>query len=296
MNKPQWIIDVGLHKGQDAHYYLSRGFHVLGIDADPHLIDQAQRTFTKEIKEGRLRLLHAAITAHDSQEIDFYLSTNSLWSSVDAAVSVRGNHQFQKIRVGTRSLPSLMKEIGQPHYIKIDIEGSDALVLSTLQSAEELPSYLSVESECIRDGVEVSEDLVLETLLILRDLGFSQFKLVDQTTLRVVPLAGGFYTDPRMQIPPTGKGAAHWVMRRVKAAKEKLFDLHPPFQYHRKALKKQLGYWFEVGASGPFGEDLDGVWLNFEDARKCLLINREQYHGLPSSHAFGFWCDWHAKR
>lgn len=56
MNKPQWIIDVGLHKGQDAHYYLSRGFHVLGIDADPHLIDQAQRTFTKEIKEGRLRL------------------------------------------------------------------------------------------------------------------------------------------------------------------------------------------------------------------------------------------------
>lgn len=268
---------------------------MLGIDADPNLIKQARSLFAKEIQEGRLRLLHAAITDSDGGEIDFYLSSNSLWSSVDAAVSVRGNHQFQKIRVQTRSLPSLMAELGTPHYIKIDIEGSDALVLRTLKKATHLPHFLSVESECIREGVTPTDNVVLETLEILRDLGFQKFKLVDQTTLRVVPEHGGFYTDPKMQIPPTGKGAAHWIFRRVKALNERVFDVHPPFQYYRKKLRDQLGYWFEVGASGPFGDDLAGEWLDFERARKCLLVNRKEYHQLPSSHAFGFWCDWHAK-
>ena len=34
-----------------------------------------------------------------------------------------------------------------------------------------------------------------------------------------------------------------------------------------KSIK--LNFDFSVGASGPFGEDLEGEWLNFEEAKKC---------------------------
>ena len=39
------IFDVGLHKGEDAAYYLRKGFRVVGIDANPDLIEWNKKRF-----------------------------------------------------------------------------------------------------------------------------------------------------------------------------------------------------------------------------------------------------------
>jgi FkbM family methyltransferase len=294
-NKNKIIIDVGLHDGKDTEYYLSRGFTVAAIEADVSFIKKAEKDFPNEINEGRLKLYHVAITEKDFDSITFHISSKSIWNSIDPNVSQRANNKVKSVTVPTRTLGSIVDELGKPYYIKIDIEGSDTIALNTLKNTTLRPDYLSVESECVREGKQLSESEVLETLHLLRDLGYKQFKMVDQTTFQVLPKNGGFYTNPKMQIQPKKKTFLNLAVGKIRATYEKAFNKHPDNMKYRYELLEKLNYFFKVSSSGPFGEDLAGVWLDFEEAKQCVLTNRAEYHALPSSLEFGFWCDWHAK-
>jgi len=43
------IFDVGLHKGEDTEYYLTRGFRVVAIEANPDLVLFCTEKFRKFI-------------------------------------------------------------------------------------------------------------------------------------------------------------------------------------------------------------------------------------------------------
>lgn len=58
----------------------------------------------------------------------------------------------------------------------------------------------------------------------------------------------------------------------------------------------RYGYSFPIGATGPFGDDLMGEWMDFESARRTLLRHRRDFFRMRYVRGFEFWCDWHASR
>jgi hypothetical protein len=45
---PNLIYDIGMHNGDDTAYYLSRGFNVLAVEANPKLAATATERFVEE--------------------------------------------------------------------------------------------------------------------------------------------------------------------------------------------------------------------------------------------------------
>jgi hypothetical protein len=66
----------------------------------------------------------------------------------------------------------------------------------------------------------------------------------------------------------------------------------------RKELADRFQYSFPEGSSGPFGEQLLGVWMSYAEANKALLRHRSDFFSLPAklnmNKNYDFWCDWHA--
>jgi hypothetical protein len=96
----------------------------------------------------------------------------------------------------------VLAEHGIPYYLKIDIEGSDLLCLRALESFPLRPKYVSIESATVRwpDA--------LEEFSVLRGLGYSKFKLVQQRDVPKQrcpdPPAEGRYVDHRFEKGASG--------------------------------------------------------------------------------------------
>ena len=50
------IVDVEMHKAEDTDFYLSKGFNVIAIDADPILIRSALCRYYDHITKKQLNL------------------------------------------------------------------------------------------------------------------------------------------------------------------------------------------------------------------------------------------------
>ena len=50
------IFDVGAHEGEDSAFYLSRGFDVVAVEANPILVEKLLDRFRDEISAGRFTL------------------------------------------------------------------------------------------------------------------------------------------------------------------------------------------------------------------------------------------------
>jgi FkbM family methyltransferase len=279
------IFDVGMHEGQDTGYYLSKGYGVVAIDADPRLVDRAGIVFADAVRTGKLTLACCAIGDADEM-LDFHLSEKSIWNSTNKAVSTRENVAVHTVQVPGRRLANLFAQHGVPFYCKIDIEGMDAACLRTLRGAADLPRYISVESECIGDRDALSDAQALETLDELLGLGYRKFKLVDQTSLLVLTPSASVYRERPSLLER--------ARRRVQKHPDTPYGYWDAVAANRARLTTAHGYEFPKSASGPFGADLDGDWLTADDARKTLLRHRRDYFKMPDAKPYGFWCDWHA--
>jgi FkbM family methyltransferase len=173
------VFDLGMNNGDDTAYYLRRGYDVVAVEANPALCEHAGRRFAAALDEGRLRVVHAAIS-DKAGEATFHVNLdNDHWSSLDVGWAGRDASRCQGIRVPCVTLSSLFEEYGVPHYLKIDVEGADQIVLDQLKGAASLPHYVSVE-DC-RFGFDY--------MAILAACGYDGFKLLDQSTV-------GRMTDP----------------------------------------------------------------------------------------------------
>jgi FkbM family methyltransferase len=170
------IFDIGMHEGDDAEYYLAKGFRVLSVDANPFLCEKARKRFAREIRYGRLTVLNLGIT-ECSGELDFYITTNKTdWSSFRYDFASRFDGLVETIKVRCITMASLIKEYGVPYYLKIDIEGHDqSAILSLDKVRDELPRYVSVEAT-VDDFVD-----------IMTPLGYRYFKLVNQVYISHIP-------------------------------------------------------------------------------------------------------------
>ena len=168
---PGLIYDLGMNNGDDTDFYLKRGFRVVSVEANPALCRLAEARFAEEIATGRLTIIAAAIGAHDG-EVTFHVNLNNHhWSSTDLNWAGRNGSICEAITVECVTLASLYARHGVPHFMKIDVEGADLMVLEQVVAGPTLPDYLSIE-DC-RFGLDYAR--------ILSEAGYEVFQLIDQS-------------------------------------------------------------------------------------------------------------------
>ena len=270
------IYDIGMHNGDDSAYYLSQGFKVIAIDAAPELIKEGQLRFKNDIIENRLEILNLGIALEEGY-FDFYLNKlNSVWNSFDKSIGTREGADYEIIKVKTKSIDEIVKEKGIPYYMKIDIEGNDILCLTSLQNCVEKPKYISLEVNSIH--------LVFK----LAELGYTKFKIIDQQCF--LPLEIPTLKEYKIYRWHTEFQQSLNIFIRVI---RKLFGktINKLFERNYKHL---FTYNHPFGSSGPFGENLPGRWLDFEEALKVYLHYKAQHEKSKRNSGYNYWIDIHA--
>lgn len=216
------VYDVGLHKGEDAEFYLRKGFRVIAFEADPDLIASCKERLAEFLDSGRLTIVEGAIVdpnlLRDGRTtVRFYKNSDrSVWGTVCAGWAERN------VRLGTASsvievdaidFADAIRKHGMPYYMKIDIEGCDTVCINALGAFEERPTYMSVESDKVSFG-NIKREIDLFT-----KLGYTSFQAVEQSEI------------PLSQPPPFPPREGKYVPQR-----------------------------FEEGSSGPFGSEREGKW------------------------------------
>ena len=238
------IMDVGAHNGDDAGYYLQKGYRVVAIEANPVLAQRITERFDTPVRGGRLIVLNRGIAAR-AGTLSFWVNDdNSVWSSFDRELGGRHGSRCHSVNIECLCLDTIVRKYGIPHYLKIDIEGYDRLCLDSLDAGE-CPRYLSCE---LTHG-----DGLIDKLY---ELGYRRFKLANQST----------YTDAT---PVFDNEIEFRVLRKIcallPAAKQAIPDgLRSDFD----TFTLRRGCHFPPGASGPFGEETFGPWRSKDEIQR----------------------------
>jgi FkbM family methyltransferase len=182
--------DVGAHDGSDSAHYLSLGYSVVAIEASPLKVDILERRFAHEIERGKLKLLNIAVGDRPGV-LPFFLSSRSLWSSFDRNLAARDGSEVTEIQIETRILADVVRDHGDPEFLKIDVEGADYACLRTMGAT---PRYLSYEADQ-QGGAEM--------ILHLIQQGYTAFSLIDQHSSKPVAIA-----------PPGTLRGVKWALRQ----------------------------------------------------------------------------------
>jgi FkbM family methyltransferase len=169
------VYDFGMNNGDDVDYYLAKGHAVVAVEANPVLCEVCAIRFAAEIEAGRLTILNAVVTdAEEEGEVDFYIhKTNHVLSQFPAPrPDLRAN--FYRIRLPGIPAATIVRRHGDPHYVKIDLEGFDQNILRSLFAAGIRPTFLSAESHSV------------EVFALLCAFGYKSFNLVDGESVRDV--------------------------------------------------------------------------------------------------------------
>ena len=175
------IYDFGMNNGDDAEYYLLKGSKVVGVDANPALCRQVEQRFAAEIGEGRLVVLNCALPGGEAGATDFFIhKENDVLSQLPVPDSMG---EFERIRVPCRDPVEIIREHGEPRYIKVDLEGLDAEILRAVFAAGIRPPEISAESHTI------------DVFACLVEAGYKSFNLVDGESVPAL------YRDARIETP-----------------------------------------------------------------------------------------------
>jgi FkbM family methyltransferase len=250
------VFDVGMNNGDDSAHYLSKGYKVIAVEANPLLVQRARARFLAEITSGQMVIEPLGIRDHSGKGPFWINEERDVFSSFDRGRASRGGAPCRSVDVDFVTLDTLLKKHGLPYYLKLDCEGSEPHCLTSLQSIG-LPEYLSVEAE------------KLEYLLLLWQLGYRQFKIVDQ--MRHNSRFPAFTNNNVFSRLAKGMcGYADRLKNRtVKVA-------------------------FPRGCSGPLGEDAPGSWQTFEEVAYNWL-HLHFGHNDRGSLSPNSWYDFHAK-
>jgi len=253
------IYDVGLHDGEDTAYYLSKGFRVVAVEANPAWAQAARDRFAQEIGDGCLTVLNVAI-AERSGATDFWISDDhSDWSSFDRSIAGRNGARHHAIQVTQKPFREVLEEHGLPRYCKIDIEGSEPVCLQAL-SPSFRPPFISVE---------LTDHPSLEHLV---DLGYDHFKVIDQYRFSTAHRA--FYVVKGALRRPRSRSAWERVNRAGLA-------------------RPQDGDWhFAIGSSGPLPQLTRGRWLSYTQAERLTAFLKAQQRS--GALRLSEWFDLHA--
>lgn len=179
------VFDFGYYDGADAQAYLEGGFCVVGVEADPTLVQQAVANHAVWLATGQLQLANVAIapSAETAKYTTFYMSKcTKEWNSFVPTVGCRSCQPPHKQdmaacnQVPLQSVDCLgiFQMFGRPLYLKLDIEGAEPGCFAALASHvgwSYRPQFISAEITQV------------EYVDQLHHLGYKNFKLVRQDRL-----------------------------------------------------------------------------------------------------------------
>lgn len=224
------VFDIGIYDGSDTDYYLSKGYKVVGVEANPTLYERAKNNFKENISSGQLTLLNRAICNNSDEEITLTISGDDLGSSSIFENKISHRNPLGSYKVKGMSIADLIKEYGIPHYMKIDIEGADRYCVLPLEN-ENSPQYISFEAG---DDME-------ELISHLKAIGYKKFKAINQCNFNELKNQESLTT-------------------RIK---RKIIYL---LGYKEPNYKKMAGRFFLLGhSSGPVPWLSDGKWQTADD-------------------------------
>jgi len=278
------IYDVGLHKGEDAEFYLRKGFRVVAFEADPDLIASCKGRLKEFIDNGQLTIIEGAIVGLDVitsglKKVRFYKNCeNSVWGTVYSDWAERNARLATSssiIEVDAINFADAIREHGVPYFMKIAIEGCDTVCISALSGFKERPTYISIESDKTSFGnIEREIDLFTK-------LGYTSFKAVEQSNLHL------------FQSPPYPPREGKYVAQRFEAGSSGLFgsELEGKWKPRHEILRQyrfiRLGY-FLVGDDGIMRK-----W-RFRGAHRLRSLT-ERVVGFFTHAAVPGWYDTHAR-
>jgi FkbM family methyltransferase len=236
------IYDFGANNGDDIPYYLLKADLVVAIEANPNLCQSILKRYAVPVGEGRLIVENCIVQTTSQTYADFYIPRpgipglsdhHSTFVNPDALPEpFKGRSKYMAITIKARRASEIVAYYGNPYYIKVDIEHSDAEILSELFSAGVHPAFISAEAHTIN---------VFAQLVACGS--YRQFKLVDGLSVPAVYSGRFFCAESGSLLRPSNEqSGAH----------------HPsPDQLIRVK--------FPHGSAGPFGDDIDGEWLSSDD-------------------------------
>ena len=165
------IYDVGMNTGQDTEFYLKKGFRVVGIEANPRLVEDCRARFERDLSRGRLQLLNVGVGIKPGP-LTLYINKNHHeWSSLFEEIGKRGG-EFETVTVDVVTLDDVLRTHGVPYYLKVDIEGMDNAAVQAAGRLSDRPRFISVETGPSPAWIDT-----------LHEISYQWFKLVDQTTI-----------------------------------------------------------------------------------------------------------------
>jgi len=206
------IYDVGMHRGEDAEFYLRKGFRCVAFEADPENISFCKKRLAPFIANGQLQIIEGAIIDPGAliagqKTVKFYKhDTYSVLGTIFGDVA----EQYQNpkassnvLEVAIVNFTDAISQHGIPHYMKIDIEGCDWVCLNVLRMFKERPNYLSVEVD--RTSFAKNQSVIK----VLIDLGYKHFFVVEQSEgvpsqVAPFPAREGKYLDQRCEKDSSG--------------------------------------------------------------------------------------------
>jgi FkbM family methyltransferase len=183
------IFDLGAHVGDDTGFYLAKGFRVVAIEAHPDFVCQLRHRFANEIKSGRLCVINVAIAENFGLAELLESQVDRQWSTIDSSIAQAKPGNFRPVLVPAIPFNVVLDHFGVPYYLKVDIEGSEKHVFQHLHASNSLPRHVSYEAGS--DWAALASSL--------QQLGYSQFKLVNQANVHDAslpsPALEGKYVD-----------------------------------------------------------------------------------------------------
>jgi len=165
---PAVIYDLGSNNGDDIPYYLLKADKVVAVEANPALARHLRTRFEAEIADGRVAVENCALTVDPAiSRVPFFIHrSNDLLSQLPRP-RPEELAQFEELSLPSLTLQRLLERHGPPHYVKIDLEGYDKVILRNLFENGCFPPYVSAEAHTI------------DTFCILAALGgYDAFKVV----------------------------------------------------------------------------------------------------------------------
>ena len=131
--KVSGVLHVGAHEAEEASGYERFSWlPIIWIEAQPELVKQLK----KRLDSTKHTVLEAAIFDENDKELTFHISTNSQSSSLlefgTHAKDYPDVGNISQIKVITRRLDEVLKDLTVPNFINLDIQGVELRALKGL--------------------------------------------------------------------------------------------------------------------------------------------------------------------
>ena len=222
------IYDVGLHRGQDTDYYLKKGYRVIAFEANPENAAFCRQKFTEAISTGQLIIVEGAIVSHSS--LSEKINKTSFYRNLNSSLwgSTCGEWAYRNEVMGTANE---IIEVAAVDFAEcLEKYGIPFYLKADIVGSEKICLQALLEFENKPDYISIrSEKVIFEKLL-------EEFKLLQEL---------GY--------------------DKFKAVQQDVTNWQVPLKSNNG---KSDIYTFQEGASGPFAEETEGNWKNYEQVLK----------------------------